>query len=133
MEYHGISCIVYRTCGQSVLTGATVYCGAVVCITLHPCFFPVALDPSMLALHSGVLLLPAFHPTLSLLIARLYSVLYGGASRGAQMTELRRQRPPIVVATPGRLQDFVEDGIICLSNVCGHSAGTHSEQRRLWR
>lgn len=41
-------------------------------------------------------------------------VVYGGASKGYQMRSLR-SRPQIVVATPGRLNDFLEMGAIDLS------------------
>jgi len=46
-----------------------------------------------------------------------YRVIYGGAPRGGQLYALRNNQPPIVVATPGRLQDFVQDGAISLANV----------------
>lgn len=42
--------------------------------------------------------------------------LYGGASRGAQLGQLRRP-PQIVVATPGRLNDFLESRQVDLSQV----------------
>ncbi|KAI8474541.1 MAG: P-loop containing nucleoside triphosphate hydrolase protein [Monoraphidium minutum] len=42
--------------------------------------------------------------------------LYGGAPRGDQGRALRRQ-PQIIIATPGRLMDFVESGEVDLSGV----------------
>lgn len=42
-----------------------------------------------------------------------HTCVYGGASRGPQMALLRRQ-PEIVIATPGRLLDFLECGAINL-------------------
>lgn len=42
-----------------------------------------------------------------------HTVVYGGAKRGPQMAMLRRQ-PEIVIATPGRLLDFLECGAINL-------------------
>ena len=42
--------------------------------------------------------------------------IYGGASRGGQGRELRR-RPEIVVATPGRLLDFLDTREIDLGKV----------------
>jgi len=44
--------------------------------------------------------------------------LYGGAPRGPQAAALRRSpRPAVVVATPGRLLDFVRSGDVDLSRV----------------
>ena len=43
-------------------------------------------------------------------------VAYGGAPRGAQLGELRRD-PQVVVATPGRLNDFLEMGQVSVSKV----------------
>jgi ATP-dependent RNA helicase DDX5/DBP2 len=43
-------------------------------------------------------------------------VCYGGAPRGGQLSELRR-RPQLVVATPGRLNDFLEFNQIQLDRV----------------
>ena len=40
-------------------------------------------------------------------------VVYGGASKGYQLRSLR-SRPQIVVATPGRLNDFLEMGAVDL-------------------
>ena len=45
-----------------------------------------------------------------------YTCLFGGASRGPQAQELRRC-PSIVVATPGRLIDFIDGGQISMSRV----------------
>lgn len=42
--------------------------------------------------------------------------LYGGAPRGSQGQQLRR-RPHIVIATPGRLTDFVNSGEVNLKQV----------------
>ncbi|MFW6312663.1 MAG: DEAD/DEAH box helicase [Spirochaetota bacterium] len=42
--------------------------------------------------------------------------IYGGASRNRQITELR-DRPEVLVATPGRLMDLIEDGFIRLDHV----------------
>jgi UPI00016E021A related cluster len=43
--------------------------------------------------------------------------LVGGASKGPQIKDINRKRPMLVIATPGRLNDFLESGIITLSNV----------------
>jgi superfamily II DNA/RNA helicase len=43
-------------------------------------------------------------------------VVYGGASRGPQAGQLRRV-PDIVIATPGRLLDFIENGEADLTQV----------------
>ncbi|CAG2118859.1 unnamed protein product, partial [Medioppia subpectinata] len=43
--------------------------------------------------------------------------LYGGASRIPQMQALRTYNPQIVIATPGRLNDFVESSAIDLKTV----------------
>ena len=43
--------------------------------------------------------------------------VFGGASKGPQIRDIQRNRPMIVVATPGRLNDFLESGIISLSNI----------------
>jgi len=42
-----------------------------------------------------------------------HTVVYGGAKRGPQMAMLRRQ-PEILIATPGRLLDFLECGAVNL-------------------
>src|SRR5690606_35313446 len=42
--------------------------------------------------------------------------VYGGTPIGAQIRDLRRN-PKIVVATPGRLMDLMERGVINLENV----------------
>jgi superfamily II DNA/RNA helicase len=44
--------------------------------------------------------------------------LYGGASRGPQGRELSRS-PQLVIATPGRLLDFVSSGELSLNRVSG--------------
>jgi len=44
------------------------------------------------------------------------AIMYGGAPKGPQAKELK-QRPHLVVATPGRLCDFMADGTANLSNV----------------
>ncbi|CAG2121194.1 unnamed protein product, partial [Medioppia subpectinata] len=38
--------------------------------------------------------------------------LYGGASRGPQMRQIREMNPQIIIATPGRMIDFVESRAI---------------------
>lgn len=43
--------------------------------------------------------------------------VFGGASKGPQIGSIQRNRPMIVVATPGRLNDFIESGVISLSNI----------------
>ncbi len=42
--------------------------------------------------------------------------IYGGASRNRQITELR-DKPEVLVATPGRLMDLIDDGFIRLDHV----------------
>jgi len=42
-----------------------------------------------------------------------HACIYGGAKRGPQMSQLRRQ-PEILLATPGRLLDFLECGVVNL-------------------
>eukprot|EP01156_Anaeramoeba_ignava_P020215 Anaeramoba_ignava/c14187_g1_i1.p1 GENE.c14187_g1_i1~~c14187_g1_i1.p1 ORF type:complete len:363 (-),score=111.64 c14187_g1_i1:299-1387(-) len=44
------------------------------------------------------------------------SVVYGGAPRGQQIRQLRR-RPDVLIATPGRLIDFVNSGHVNLNYV----------------
>eukprot|EP00929_Paragymnodinium_shiwhaense_P117849 TRINITY_DN8921_c0_g1_i1.p1 TRINITY_DN8921_c0_g1~~TRINITY_DN8921_c0_g1_i1.p1 ORF type:complete len:518 (+),score=181.12 TRINITY_DN8921_c0_g1_i1:104-1657(+) len=44
------------------------------------------------------------------------ATVYGGAPKGPQAKELKKQ-PHLVVATPGRLTDFMSDGTANLSNV----------------
>ena len=46
------------------------------------------------------------------------SAVYGGTDYQAQMDDLRRGRSEIVVATPGRLLDFLNKGVLSLDN-CG--------------
>ena len=43
--------------------------------------------------------------------------LYGGASRGPQIRQIRELNPQIVIATPGRLNDFLESRAIDLRAV----------------
>jgi len=43
--------------------------------------------------------------------------VFGGASKGPQIRDIQRYRPMIIVATPGRLNDFIESGIISMSNI----------------
>lgn len=43
--------------------------------------------------------------------------VFGGASKGPQIRDIQRNRPMIIVATPGRLNDFLESGIVSLSNI----------------
>ena len=45
-----------------------------------------------------------------------HTVVFGGASKNGQLTQLR-QRPTVLVATPGRLLDFIGEGVIDLSSV----------------
>ncbi|MFW5786392.1 MAG: DEAD/DEAH box helicase [bacterium] len=45
-----------------------------------------------------------------------HTVVFGGASKNGQLTQLR-QRPTVLVATPGRLLDFIGEGAIDLSAV----------------
>ena len=44
------------------------------------------------------------------------SCLFGGASRGPQIAELRRS-PALIVATPGRLIDFINQGLVTMERV----------------
>jgi len=43
--------------------------------------------------------------------------LFGGAPKGPQIRECRYSRPPVVIATPGRLIDLLECNIISLNDV----------------
>lgn len=43
--------------------------------------------------------------------------IFGGASKGGQRRELERVQPSIIIACPGRLIDFVEEGAISLANI----------------
>lgn len=43
--------------------------------------------------------------------------VFGGASKGPQIRDITRNRPMIIIATPGRLNDFLESNIISLSNI----------------
>ena len=43
--------------------------------------------------------------------------VFGGASKGGQRRELERVQPSIIIACPGRLIDFVEEGAITLQNI----------------
>lgn len=43
--------------------------------------------------------------------------VFGGASKGGQRRELERIQPSVIIACPGRLIDFVEDGAITLQNI----------------
>ena len=43
--------------------------------------------------------------------------IFGGASKGGQRRELERVQPSIIIACPGRLIDFVEEGVITLQNI----------------
>jgi hypothetical protein len=45
------------------------------------------------------------------------SAIYGGASKAAQGREMRQYRPHVLVATPGRLLDLVNDLEVDLSGV----------------
>nr|SZF06495.1 ATP-dependent RNA helicase-like protein [Psoroptes ovis] len=41
--------------------------------------------------------------------------VYGGASRFTQYNDIRSKKPPIIVGTPGRINDFIEAGTLRLS------------------
>jgi len=43
--------------------------------------------------------------------------VYGGAPRGPQIYKIQRERPDIIIATPGRLIDFLRDNVLNLHNV----------------
>ena len=43
--------------------------------------------------------------------------LVGGASKGPQIKDINRKKPMIIIATPGRLNDFLESGIVTLANI----------------
>lgn len=43
--------------------------------------------------------------------------LFGGQSRNVQMEQLMNWRPPFIIATPGRLNDFIDSNIINLKDV----------------
>ncbi|XP_054168872.1 probable ATP-dependent RNA helicase DDX17 [Oppia nitens] len=43
--------------------------------------------------------------------------LYGGASRGPQLRQLREMNPQIIIATPGRLNDFLESRALDIREV----------------
>lgn len=43
--------------------------------------------------------------------------VYGGAPRGPQIQRIQRERPNIIIATPGRLIDYLKEGVINLHNV----------------
>lgn len=43
--------------------------------------------------------------------------VYGGAPRGPQISKIQRDRPDIIIATPGRLIDYLREGVINMSNV----------------
>jgi ATP-dependent RNA helicase DDX5/DBP2 len=43
--------------------------------------------------------------------------VYGGAPRGPQISKIQRDRPDIIIATPGRLIDYLREGVISMSNV----------------
>lgn len=43
--------------------------------------------------------------------------IFGGASKGGQRRDLDRVQPSIIIACPGRLIDFVEEGAITLQNI----------------
>lgn len=44
-------------------------------------------------------------------------VLVGGSSRSAQIRELTRMQHDVYIATPGRLQDLIDDGSVSVSDV----------------
>lgn len=43
--------------------------------------------------------------------------LYGGSSRYEQVQYVKRNRPPIVVGTPGRMNDLIEGSVIEVDQV----------------
>lgn len=43
--------------------------------------------------------------------------LFGGAPKGPQIRDCRRMNPSIIIATPGRLIDLMETGVITLTNI----------------
>ena len=43
--------------------------------------------------------------------------VYGGAPRGPQISKIQRERPDIIIATPGRLIDYLKEGVFNLYNV----------------
>nr|SZF06443.1 probable ATP-dependent RNA helicase DDX5 isoform X1 [Psoroptes ovis] len=43
--------------------------------------------------------------------------VFGGASKNGQRREIERVQPSIIIACPGRLIDFVEEGVIHLHNI----------------
>ena len=43
--------------------------------------------------------------------------LYGGASRLPQMQVLREKNPQIIIATPGRMNDMMESGVVDVSTI----------------
>ncbi|MEX2598017.1 MAG: DEAD/DEAH box helicase [Salibacteraceae bacterium] len=46
------------------------------------------------------------------------STVYGGAPISSQINDLKKNKPQIVVATPGRMIDFIDRKVLNLSNVC---------------
>lgn len=52
------------------------------------------------------------------LLFRLYRCCYGGAPKHGQLRDLQ-YGVQIVIATPGRLNDFLEGGQVRLNQVCG--------------
>lgn len=42
---------------------------------------------------------------------------YGGAPRYDQIKFIKSRRPPFIVGTPGRINDFIDSNIICVSQV----------------
>ncbi|RWS08307.1 putative ATP-dependent RNA helicase DDX5-like protein [Dinothrombium tinctorium] len=43
--------------------------------------------------------------------------VFGGASKGPQVRDINRMSPQLIIATPGRLIDFLESNVISLSNI----------------
>ncbi|RWS24781.1 putative ATP-dependent RNA helicase DDX5-like protein [Leptotrombidium deliense] len=43
--------------------------------------------------------------------------VFGGASKGPQARDINRMCPQLIIATPGRLIDFLETGVISLTNI----------------
>lgn len=43
--------------------------------------------------------------------------IFGGAPKGGQIRECRNQRPPVIIATPGRLIDLMECNVLSMNDV----------------
>lgn len=44
--------------------------------------------------------------------------VYGGSARSDQMYKIKKNKPPVIIGTPGRINDFIDSNLIDLSNVC---------------